>query len=46
VVDFPEAINRYVAESNTRLKPFTWTAAPDDIIAAVQRGHQVLDSIL
>ena len=26
-------------------KPFTWTADPDKIIAAVKRGHQVLDSI-
>ena len=26
-------------------KPFTWTAHPDKIIAAVRRGHQVLDSI-
>jgi hypothetical protein len=24
---------------------FTWTADPDKIIAAVRRGHQVLDSI-
>jgi hypothetical protein len=26
-------------------KPFNWTADPDKIIAAVGRGHQVLDSI-
>src|SRR5499426_3967928 len=26
-------------------EPFTWTADPDKIIAAVKRGHQVLDSI-
>jgi len=26
-------------------KPFTWTADPDKIIAAVKRGHQALDSI-
>ncbi|MGY2734815.1 hypothetical protein ACVWYO_002489 [Sphingomonas sp. UYP23] len=25
-------------------KPFVWTADPDKIIAAVRRGHQVLDS--
>jgi hypothetical protein len=24
-------------------KPFVWTADPDKIIAAVKRGHQVLD---
>ena len=26
-------------------KPFVWTADPDKIIAAANRGHQVLDSI-
>ena len=26
-------------------KPFTWPADPDKIIAAVKRGHQMLDSI-
>jgi hypothetical protein len=26
-------------------KPFVWTADPKKIIAAVRRGHQVLDSI-
>ncbi len=45
VVDLQAAINRYVAETNTRPKPFTWTADPDQIIAAVRRGHQALDSI-
>jgi transposase len=45
VVDLQAAINRYVAETNTRPKPFIWTADPDDIIAAVRRGHQALDSI-
>jgi hypothetical protein len=45
VVDLQTAINRYVAEANTRPKPFTWTADPDVIIAAVRRGHQALDSI-
>jgi hypothetical protein len=45
VVDLQTAINRYVAETNTRPKPFTWTADPDQIIASVRRGHQALDSI-
>jgi transposase len=45
VVDLQATINRYVAETNTRPKPFTWTADPDQIIAAVRRGHQALDSI-
>jgi hypothetical protein len=39
------AINRFVLETNNDPKPFTWTADPDKIIAAVRRGHQVLDSI-
>ena len=29
---------------NRRSQPFTWTADPDKIIAAVRRGRQVLDS--
>ena len=45
VVDLQEAINLYLAETNQAPKPFTWTADPDKIIAAVKRGHQVLDSI-
>lgn len=45
VVELQEAINRYVVETNTRSKPFTWTGDPDEIIAAVRREHQVLDSI-
>ena len=45
VVDLQAAINRFVTETNQMPKPFTWTADPDKIIAAVKRGHQVLDSI-
>jgi transposase len=45
VVDLQAAINRYLTEHNQQPKPFIWTADPDDIIAAVKRGHQVLDSI-
>jgi hypothetical protein len=45
VVDLQAAINRFVADTNADPKPFTWTANPDKIIAAVKRGHQVLDSI-
>jgi transposase len=45
VVDLQAAINRFVAETNAQPKPFVWTADPDKIIAAVKRGHQVLDSI-
>lgn len=45
VVDLQAAINRFAAEHNEKPKPFTWTANPNKIIAAVKRRHQVLDSI-
>ena len=45
VVDLQAAINRFLGETNENPKPFTWTANPDKIIAAVRRGHQTLDSI-
>ena len=45
IVELQAAINRFLAETNDNPKPFTWTADPDQIIAAVRRGHQVLDSI-
>jgi transposase len=45
VVDLQAAINRFVDEHNRAPKPFSWTADPDAIIAAVKRGHQALDSI-
>lgn len=39
------AINRFVTEANLDPRPFRWTKDPDKIIAAVKRGHQMLDSI-
>ena len=45
VYELQIAINRFVEETNQMPKPFTWTAHPDKIIAAVRRGHQALDSI-
>ena len=45
IVDLQAAINRFLRGTNEQPKPFTWTADPDKIIAAVKRGHQVLDSI-
>lgn len=45
IVELQAAINRFLAEINNEPKPFTWTADPDKIIAAVKRGHQVLDSL-
>ena len=44
VVDLQAAINRFLAETNHEPKPFIWTADPDKIIAAVDRGRQALDS--
>ena len=45
IVALQAAINSFLQETNDNPKPFTWTADPDKIIAAVRRGHQVLDSI-
>lgn len=45
VVDLQSAINDFVKENNNDPKPFKWTADPNKIIAAVKRGHQVLDSL-
>ena len=45
IVDLQAAINRFLDEANKDPRPFIWTADPDNIIAAVRRGHQALDSI-
>ena len=45
LVSLQAAINRFVTDANQQQKPFRWTKHPDHIIAAVRRGHQVLDSI-
>ena len=46
IVDLQAAINRFIDEHNTKeAKPFIWRADPDDIIAARNRGFQMLDSI-
>jgi transposase len=45
IIDLQAAINRFVADTNDDPRPFTWTADPDKIIAAVRRGHQMLESI-
>ena len=34
-----------IDDTNGNPQPFMWTKDPDKIIAAVKRGHQVLDSI-
>ena len=45
VVELQAAIKRFLAETNADPRPFRWTKDPAKIIAAVKRGHQVLDSI-
>ena len=45
IVELQAAINRFLAETNADPKPFVWTAHPDRVIAAVQRGMQALESV-
>jgi len=45
IVELQAAINHFLAETNDAPRPFTWTADPDKIIAAVRRGHQALDLV-
>jgi hypothetical protein len=45
VVDLQAAINRFVEENNADPKPFVWTADPNRVLAAVNRGKQALESV-
>ena len=45
IVELQAAVISFIAETNNKPKPFRWTVDSDKIIAAVKRGHQVLDSI-
>jgi len=45
VTDLQTAINRFLKEHNQEPKPFIWKKDPDEIIAAVKRGFQTLESI-
>jgi transposase len=45
IVDLHAAINRYLAEHNDDPKPFTWTADPGRVLAAISRGNQALESL-
>ena len=45
IVDLQAAIHRYIAEHNTEPKPFVWTADPDRVLAAINRGKQALGAI-
>ena len=40
VVDLQEAINRFIAETNSNPRPFVWTADPTRVLAGVARGKQ------
>ena len=44
VGDLKLAIKRFLAENNQSPRPFKWTKKPSAILAAVKRGHQVLNS--
>jgi transposase len=43
--ELKDAIHRFLDDTNASPKPFTWTKDPNEIMAAVKRGHQTLDSI-
>ena len=43
--ELKDAIHRFLDDTNANPRPFIWTKDPNKIIAAVKRGHQVLDSI-
>jgi hypothetical protein len=43
--ELKDAIHSFIADTNANPKPFIWTKDPNKIIAAVRRGHRVLDSI-
>lgn len=45
LVALQAAINHYVAEHNKHPKPFTWTADPKRVLAAIARGKQMLQSV-
>jgi transposase len=45
VQELKDAIHDFIGRTNANPKPFIWTKDPDKIIAAVKRGHQVLDSV-
>ena len=45
IVDLQAAIKRFIAETNHNPKPFVWTADPNRIVDAVQRGKLVIETI-
>jgi len=45
IVPLQAAINGFLAETDADPKPSVWTAHPDRVIAAVQGGIQLLESV-
>jgi transposase len=45
IVELQTAINRFIAETNDKPKPFVWTKSADAILAVVNRGRQALEAI-
>ena len=45
VVELQAAINRLIAETTDKPKPFVWSKSADAILAAVTRGTQALEAI-
>jgi transposase len=43
--ELKNTIHDFIADTNANPRPFIWTKDPNKIVAAVKRGHQVLDSI-
>jgi len=39
------AIREFIVAHNKHPKPFAWTADPDRVLAAINRGKQVLESL-
>jgi transposase len=45
IVELQAAINRFIEAHNADPKPFVWTADPTRILASVQRGNHMLETI-
>jgi len=45
IVELQAAINRFIAETNNKPRPFVWTKSANAILAAVNRGRQALEAV-
>jgi hypothetical protein len=45
IEELQAAINRFIAETNDKPKPFVWTKYDDAILGAVQHRRQALEAI-